>query len=180
MCLCRYCTFTAKIMCSVCEFTDREIIVPAVMSGGRVLYSDSILQSGVGVNTICHKDPSALITAVRLRHQRCVKLLIRTGAHVNTSDTNSHSPLFKAAYFAHYRCVDLLLQAGADVNTKTKDGQTALSASVGRRHDVCQKKFVEEDIFYVEEDHSHERCVDLLVKAGANVTRHVMSMVTQL
>ena len=134
-----------------------------------MLYSDSILESGVGVNIISRKDPSALITAVRLGHEKCLKLLIRTGADVNTSDSNSHSPLFKAAYFAHYRCVDLLLQAGADVNTKTKDGQTALSASVGRRHDTCQRKFVEEDISYVEEDHSHLRCVDLLIKAGANV-----------
>ena len=141
-------------MCSVCKITDRQIIVPAIMSGGRVLYCE---------------DPSKLTTAVQLGHEKCANLLIGSGADVNTTDSNSHSPLFKAALSVNYKCVDLLLRAGADVNTRSKDGQTALSAAVGRRHDGCRRKFITEDVFCVDEDHSHARCVDLLIKAGANV-----------
>ena len=155
-------------MCSVCEITGKEIIFPAMMTGGHVVYYDSILNTGDGVNFII-RDTSALITAVRLGHEKCVKLLLRTGAGVNTSDSYGHSPLSKAAFLANYRCVDLLLRAGADVNRRTKEGQTALSAALGRRHRKCKRKFSTEDVFRVDEDHSHVKCVDLLVKAGANV-----------
>ena len=92
---------------------------------------------------------------------------------MKTRDADGFTALIRAAGYAHYKCVELLIKAGADVNTRTKEGLTALMSAVWNDHSQCQEKMTNVGLVYDCEGHSHEKCVDMLIKEGADVnSRH--------
>ena len=66
--------------------------------------------------------------------------------------------------------MNLLIQAGADVNIRSSyDGFTPLMSAVITSDENCLKIVEELEIPFVEENHSHTKCVEMLLKSGADV-----------
>ena len=96
------------------------------------------------------KESTALIDALRLKHDVLVDLLIKAGADVNVVSSKSETPLMYSMLNRDQNSVNLLIQAGADVNAISANGKTTLVCSILNWD---------------------EQCADVLIKAGADVNQ---------
>ena len=142
----------------------------------------SLIKAGADVNTAEEKgNDSALIAAAKGGSTDCVKSLIQAGADVNRADKKGYTALLHASSLAHYKCVNVLVQTGADVNhVAKKDGITALISAVRNPHGLCHEEA--KNIAGVDKlvDHSHEKCVELLIQAGADINSRTAYRYTAL
>ena len=144
---------------------------------GREACIDALLAAGADVNAYCRIRRTPLIYSAMYGHDACLGPIIGAGADLNRRDMNGLTTLIHAAWTANYKCVETLLRAGADVNLK-KDccGSTPLIiASVYDErncislYDKYNYTIDKTENVFVPEDHSALKCVETLIKAGADV-----------
>ena len=100
----------------------------------------------------------------------CARLLLAAGAEVNLNNQGAKATaMAKSAFYGNCRAVEFLIAAGADVNATTQDDVTVLIASVMNTEDNCEDLMERIGSLYVTEFHRHDRCVKLLLAAGADV-----------
>ena len=134
---------------------------------------DKLLIAGADVNITTAENETALDLAALCGYDKCVNILIKAGSdvglHVGTGE--GRSALISAAMFSHHRCVDLLLQVGADVNFKPSNGNTALISALLFTEKECEDRMREAK---GTDKRSHQKCVNLLIEAGADVNARGM------
>ena len=178
-------------------------LIYACWSGNSRCVS-ALLRAGADVNKTNSCGETALMFAAENRDSKCVELLIEAGADVNATDTGGphkfgpsgygFTALMRAAYKGKDKCVNTLLKAGADVNkysNSQKFSDTALFFAVWKRHYVSAelllkagadvngkvshgKNVKECTPLHQAAKNGDEKCLDLLLKAGANV--HVTTL----
>ncbi|MBO1225611.1 MAG: ankyrin repeat domain-containing protein [Candidatus Scalindua sediminis] len=127
------------------SFQDRLLFMAAAEEG-NVSAIESLLDKGVGVNTIDRDGYTALIWAAVYGQRACVQKLIEKGSKVDVKNSIGWTALISASHNGHKAIVELLIENGADVNVKANDGNTALTfASAG----------------------AYDEIVDILKKSGA-------------
>lgn len=80
----------------------------------------TLLESGLDVNTKHHEGKNSLHQAARGGHARVVRLLLNRGA--GYYDARFGDPLYLAAQNGHEDVVQMLLDGGADIDTKGPEG----------------------------------------------------------
>ena len=145
-----------------------------------------LLNAGTDVNKPSSNGLTALSIAAFAGGHKCVDSLLKSGADVNLVDSDGDTAVMRAARLAHYKCVHLLIKAGTDVNVSNNEDITVLIAAVWKYHSYCGEliKTIGDCYIsgnkYVPEDHSHEKYVDLLIQAEANVNSHSLNGNTAL
>ena len=144
---------------------------------GREACINALLAAGADVNAYCKIGRTPLIYSSMYGHDICLGPIIAAGADLNRRDMNGLTTLIHAAWMGNYKCVETLLRAGADVNLK-KDCCGSTSLIVASEYDKrnCVSLYDEhnytidktENVF-VPDDHSALKCVEALIKAGADV-----------
>ena len=92
-------------------------------------------------------------------HMKLLDFLLGKGADVNARNNPGYTALIWAAERGYNEGVERLIDAGADVNKATNSGITALTATINNDH----------------RKHKTLRCTQLVLRAGANITRAVPS-----
>ena len=106
---------------------------------GDVARIETLLQSGVKVDSANKKGRTALIEAAAEGQTQAVKLLLRHGAKPGIQDEEGFTALRSASVEGHAETVRALLDGGADVNFRHKEGLTALMvAAVKGRTEVVR------------------------------------------
>ena len=129
---------------------------------------ESLMTAGADVNFASKNGNTAIMIAANQGLVNCVNALIHAEADVNSADKDKTTALILAASWGYDKSVAALLQAGADVNMANRDGQTAFTTCIDqllRWVDAEDKD--EEDI--AAELKSYDKCVQLLIAAGADV-----------
>ena len=128
-----------------------------------------LLRAGVGTKTHRQNVIDAFMSAIEYNYHGCMKVLIRAGADVNRVYPDGFTPLGKAAFLCDFTAVEILLRAGARVNGDDRSAKTPLMNAVSLDHKKCLQMATKRQTVITEENHSHEKCVNLLVNAGADV-----------
>eukprot|EP00966_Prymnesium_polylepis_P040428 938092-Prymnesium_polylepis.1 len=115
---------------------------------GHSLLLQTILGTGVVIETGNKVGATPLSLAAQEGHPGCLELLIAAKADVDTANKDGESPTWKAAENGHAGCLRLLIAAKANVDAAVKDGAspTLVAADIG-----------------------HAGCLELLIAAKANV-----------
>ena len=96
------------------------------------------------------KSSTPLSIAAKSGHSRCIELLLAADADSNSCDAMGESPAMLAAKMGHSDSLDVLAQAkGIQLNTRSRIGATAVYWAAFR---------------------GHVRCLQVLIKAGADVS----------
>ena len=104
-----------------------------------------------------------MIAAVENGYHTCIEQLLNAGAGVKEMYPDGFTALNKAAYICDFYSVNLLIQAGADVNIRSSyDSFTLLMSAVITGDENCLKIAEELETPFVEENHSHTKCVEML------------------
>ena len=114
-------------------------------------------------------------------HEDCLQWLVDQGANMNIHNDYGYgeTPLHEVAKKGNYNCVKLLIKAGADVNEKSSratrvgyqgpsDADLCAELRYKIRTDVDDSYYGDDALMFATENESIE-CVNLLLKAGANV-----------
>ncbi|MBF0363328.1 MAG: ankyrin repeat domain-containing protein [Oligoflexia bacterium] len=72
---------------------------------------------------------TALVVALKNKHEECAEFLISMGHNVNFADKETRTCLMYASYLGLLKCVKLLCYFQADVTAKDKHGRSALTYS---------------------------------------------------
>ena len=132
---------------------------------GNIDCAELLIKAGASVNDKANHGETALLLAAVQNADTCVSALIQGGADVN------NEPLVKSAMYGNYKCVDLLVKAGADVNSVSKF--TPLLSAVLIDHKNCENNAKVMGMTFIAENHSHKKCIDILLNAGADVNTKV-------
>ena len=154
---------------------------------GHVKCLEALLNAGALVNHVNSENKyTPLMWAARYGHDECVDLLIKAGADVSLGDFHSDNALMLASsYVGNIKSVELLMEAGADVNHGNWQGSTALMYAAGSGHEEIASLLIKagSDVNAVTKElhgaitaiHCSAtspdgwKCIDTLVKAGADV-----------
>ena len=140
---------------------------------------DILLKAGADVNNKTLEGESPLFSVLNGeddsnfdeehdQYVEAVNILIKAGADVNVENVKGTSVLSLAVGDGFSKCVKLLLEAGADVNRgKNTEGETALICAT-RSCDFGCLVFYEKGVDVISPC-GHYKCLDLLLKAGADV-----------
>ncbi|CAH2278105.1 cortactin-binding 2 [Pelobates cultripes] len=97
-----------------------------------------LLTSGAHVDATVSNGFTALCTAAAQGHYKCAEILIAFNADINHVG-GGQTPLYLACQNGNSEIVKLLLEAGADRSIVTKDGRTAIHATVEIGNVDCLK-----------------------------------------
>ena len=128
-----------------------------------------LIQAGADVNMAEDKGFTPLINAARNDHGDCVDLLIQAGANVNQAAVKSITPIIGAAVGWTPNCLQKLILAGADVNAIRYRGRIALLECVWDSQKWHDDRNKGDGRSYVERKCKQKECVEIFIKAGANV-----------
>ena len=136
-----------------------------------------LLNGGVDVNVIVTDDSlfTPLMRTAQNGYVDGVQRLIQAGANVNRRSKNNKTALILATYEGYDECVKLLLSAGADVNVLTNGRYkhlTALHVAVESKNfktGAGVNRRSQGNETGVERFEGPDRCVELLLKAPADV-----------
>ena len=134
-----------------------------------------IISAGADVN-------KGLLFAARTGNVNCVSGLIAAGADVNKTDSSDcGTALIAASYRGHDHCVDVLIQAGADVNLVGGIAETPVDHTLeyififmletGNDGRDYQKNIGGFTPLSAASSRGHDKCIELLLSAGADVNR---------
>ena len=144
---------------------------------GRKASIDGLLAEGADVNAHCKKRRTPLIYSAMYGHDSCLGPIIAAGGDLNRKDDQGFTALMHAAWFGNFKCVEALLREGADVNLKKEScGSTALVLASVYNERNCSSLYDDYNFaidktenVLVPENHSALKCVETLIKAGADV-----------
>ena len=138
---------------------------------------DLLIKAGADVNKLHSKGYIALTIASCEGHDKCVDLLLKEGADVNIEYPVGFTSLMKASKYGHQKCAELLIKAGADVNKESPDNNTSKIFARVKHGDAGDLLRLGIDVNKIQPglktalmlaaEHGHDKCVYLLVKAGA-------------
>ena len=111
---------------------------------------------------------TALVIAAERGHVECVELLIQSGACVSIDDTSGRTPLMAAAENGHDRCVELLIKEGIKFSLEKKDGEKIPYVDWPQENEE-EDFFINLTALMYASKKGHTTCVNLLLKAGADV-----------
>ena len=146
---------------------------------------DELIQAGGDVNLVDTEGNTALCYASMYGQIRSMEMLLEAGADVNLSGKYTDTPLMKASFYGHEKCVELLINAGADVNIQIAQGLCDLMSDTefgnASRGGHIQAYFLIKGAdmsgtcnygltaLMKAAKAGYEKCVNLLICAGADV-----------
>jgi hypothetical protein len=166
---------------------EKEDFFNAVEGGKIDKVQDMLSSNSRLLNIVNQYGNTPLIVAVKNRHERIVKLLIRAGADINKVKDEGWTPLLYAASDGHDRIVKLLLDSGANPNKATDEGWTPLIIAAAAEmtgfggHDASVKLLLEAGADPNKEDgdgwtplsiaikYGRYKTLKLLLDAGADI-----------
>jgi ankyrin repeat protein len=145
-----------------------------------------LLAEGTKIDARDADGATALLVATHDNRFDAAKALIEAGADVNAKDRIDDSPYLYAGARGHLDILKLTLSHGADLKSTNRYGGTALIPASERGHVETVRTLIEAgvDVDHVNSLHwtalleaiilgdggeRHQKIVDLLVKAGADV-----------
>ena len=145
-----------------------------------------LLKEGANVDAQDARGRTALLAAVEGHHLESTKVLLEAGADVNIQDYKQDSPLLLAGAEGTVEIMKLILQAKPDFTLYNRFGGTSLIPAAERGHVDMVKLLLNttvdidhvnhlgwtallEAIVLSDGDPRHQKIVQLLVDAGANV-----------
>jgi ankyrin repeat protein len=120
-----------------------------------------LLASGARVREKGKEDWTALHLASLNNHESCVAELLRAGADTEAETIYSCTALHLACWAGNTKCVKLLLRAGARIDMENDSGQTPLHCAI---LNSPRGEFPPRGARL----NKHRKCIDILIKAGAN------------
>jgi ankyrin repeat protein len=145
-----------------------------------------LLADGAEIDARDASGATALLVATHGNRIEAAKALIEAGADVNAKDRIEDSPYLYAGARGHLAILKMTLARGADLKSINRYGGTALIPASERGHVETVRTLIEagvavdhvnklgwtallEAIILSDGGERHQRIVELLVKAGANV-----------
>jgi ankyrin repeat protein len=158
----------------------------AAAAKGDVAGIKKLLSEGASIDTRDRTGATALLVATHGNQAAAAQALINAGADVNAKDNINDSPYLYAGARGHLEILKMTLAHGADLKSTNRYGGTALIPAVERGHVETVRTLIEagvdvdhvnrldwtallEAIILGNGGERHQRIVELLVKAGANV-----------
>ncbi|XP_026207570.1 ankyrin repeat and SOCS box protein 3 isoform X2 [Anabas testudineus] len=144
------------------------------------------------VNSLTHEGESACYLAAQRGHLAVVQLLLKSHANINQLTNDLSCPLYAAVDGGHKEVVELLVRKEAEVNrTHTASCWTCLHQAVYKGHseivrilvNVCNLEAVDDhriSPLFVAAQYGQQECLEILVKAGANVNTQAADLATPL
>ena len=140
----------------------------------------TLINAGADVNLVDNFGDTALTHAVENGYERCLDLLITAGADVNVVDSDGDAAVTLTVLNGHDRCLKCLIDAGADVKsvkTSTPIRQHWRKIFLSKtRGDIDE----ELTLLHIAAFEGYHTCLDLLIKAGADVNALTSSGETPL
>ncbi len=135
---------------------DKRLLHPLHMAagGGHRECVELLTDTGGDINAKDEHDLTPLHLAAGIGKVDCLEVLLANGADVNAKDENDWTPLHKAADFGKVDCLEVLLASEVNVNARTKKQHTSLHL-IGMSFKGSKAEM--------------ERCVELLINAGADI-----------
>ncbi len=145
-----------------------------------------LLAEGAEIDARDDSGATALLVACHVNAVDAARVLIEAGADVNAKDNIDDSPYLYAGARGHLEILKMTLAHGADLKSVNRYGGTALIPASERGHVETVRTLIEAgtDVDHVNRLHwtalleaiilgdggeRHQKIVDLLVKAGADV-----------
>ena len=135
-----------------------------------------LVSAGADVNAKCDKGETPLIKAARLGKLQEIEFLLENGANVNVFDFFGRNALYYAVWRGNDTVLQLLLSGGADVNVvnpynKESSSKLTTSAGFGECNKILFQTGVDVNTTALTRavEHGYEKCVKLLLEAGAHV-----------
>lgn len=155
-------------------------------TSGDVTSIKSLIAEGAKVDARDGSGATALLVATHANQVEVAKALIDAGADVNAKDKIEDSPYLYAGARGHLEILKMTLAHGADLKSINRYGGTALIPASERGHVETVRTLIDagvdidhvnklgwtallEAIILGDGGERHQRIVELLVKAGANV-----------
>lgn len=166
--------------------TMSETPLHAAAAAGDAATVEKLLSAGAAIDARDGSGATALLAATHANKIETAKVLIDAGADVNAKDNIEDSPYLYAGARGHLEILKMTLSHGADLKSVNRYGGTALIPASERGHVETVRTLIEAgvDVDHVNKLHwtalleaiilgdggeRHQKIVDLLVKAGANV-----------
>jgi ankyrin repeat protein len=163
-----------------------ETSLHAAAAKGDVAGIQKLLSEGAAIDARDRTGATALLVATHGNQIAAAKVLIDAGADVNAKDNIDDSPYLYAGARGHLEILKMTLSYGADLKSTNRYGGTALIPAAERGHVETVRTLIEagvdvdhvnrldwtallEAIILGNGGERHQRIVELLVKAGANV-----------
>jgi ankyrin repeat protein len=166
--------------------TMNQTPLHAAAAAGDAATVGKLLSAGAAIDARDGSGATALLVATHANRVEAAKALVDAGADVNAKDNIEDSPYLYAGARGHLEILKMTLAHGADLKSVNRYGGTALIPASERGHVETVRTLIEAgvDVDHVNNLHwtalleaiilgdggeRHQRIVDLLVKAGANV-----------
>lgn len=163
-----------------------ETSLHAAAARGDVVRIEKLLSEGVLIDARDHTGATALLVATHGNQIAAAKALVDAGADVNAKDNINDSAYLYAGARGHLEILKMTLSHGADLRSTNRYGGTALIPAAERGHVETVRTLIEagvdvdhvnrldwtallEAIILGNGGEQHQRIVELLVKAGADV-----------
>ena len=150
------------------DATGRTALHHAVREGRHLLVVESLIKSGAEVNVLDGFGYTPLLYAVEKDQIDCVSTLISAGADLNISrrSLEQESPLTMASKHGSCKIVKILIDSGADVNQTDSQGNSPLIHAAKEGKNMFTLRLSSAD---VKQSGNYHTCLELLLKAGADV-----------
>ena len=153
---------------------------------GDVAAIRRLLARGAPVDARDGRGTTPLLAATHANRIDAARVLIGAGADVNARDAIEDSPYLYAGARGHLEILEMTLAHGADLKSVNRFGGTALIPAAERGHVETVRRLIEagvavdhvnrlgwtallEAIILGDGGERHQRIVDLLIRAGADV-----------
>ena len=160
------------------DVEDNTSLVCAILSG-HYLCVDLLLKAGATIKPADVEvyGNSALLAAVNQNQVALVRVLTEAGADLNLTDERNNTLLHIAAEQCDPEIMQILLAAGADLNS-------ALTEAIGNNHPQCVDLLIKagadvnlcgDSVFHKAIAMGYSSCVKLLIEAGVDVSHSTYS-----
>ncbi|WP_447971100.1 ankyrin repeat domain-containing protein [Nitrospira sp. M1] len=166
--------------------TDKEQRLLEAVSQNDLTTVQAMVKEGININAQDIRGRTALLVAVEKHHFESANMLLEAGADVNMQDHKEDSPLLLAGAEGRVDIMKRILQANPDFTVYNRFGGTPLIPAAERGHVDMVELLVNTTVDIDHVNHlgwtalleaivlsnggpRHQKIVQLLVDAGANV-----------